>query len=333
MKMTQNGQVREIKAVVQAIRSHRRFVVSSHINPEGDALGSAIALASLLKRMGKQVTLANDGGIPKAFDFLPCMVPVLSRPRAGFKADVSVVVDVPTFSRVGSMQRLIRRVPTVICIDHHVSNQRFADINWVDPKAAATGELIYRLYQAFGVKPNQAEALCLYVSIVTDTGSFRYMNTTPAVHRIVAELIATGVSPLKVAQQLFESYSAADLKFLGTILCAIKQTPDGQIVWLEVPHQLLKDSKAGPEIVDELVNYPRSIRTAQVAFVLRPTEDGKRVRVSMRSKGTVDVDQIARTFGGGGHMAASGCTVEGTLSQARGKVVKVVRQVLKKKKH
>jgi len=330
--MNSNQQARELKRVIGAIRSNRRFLISSHINPEGDALGSALALAFLLKRMGKQVTLANEGGIPEAFRFFPCPVPVLSRPKAGFKADVSFIVDVPVFSRVGSIAAMIQKIPTVICIDHHVSNQGFADINWVDPKAAATGELIYRLYQAFGVKPKFPEALCLYVSIVTDTGSFRYMNTTPAVHRIVAELIATGVSPLKMSQALFESYAPSDLKFLGTILRSIRHSPDEKIVWLEVPYRLLKDFRAGTEIVDELVNYPRSIRTALVAFVLRETPDRKKVRVSFRSKGTVDVDQIARTFGGGGHMAASGCTIEGSLARARARVLKAARQALKKRR-
>lgn len=317
-----------MKAIVEAIRSNRRFLISSHVNPEGDALGSALALAFLLKRMGKQVTLANEGGIPEAFRFFPRPVPVLSRPRAGFKADVSFVVDVPVFSRVGSIAAMIQKIPTVICIDHHVSNQRFADLNWVDPKAAATGEMIYRLYRAFGIRLNFPEALCLYVAIVTDTGSFRYMNTTPAVHRIVAELIAAGVSPLKVSQALFESYAVSDLRFLGTVLRAIRHSPDGRIVWLEVPYRLLKDFRAGTEIVDGLVNYPRSIRTALVAFVLRETPDRKKVRVSFRSKGTVDVDRIARTFGGGGHVAASGCTIEGTLARARARVLKAARAAI-----
>ena len=242
-----------------------------------------------------------------------------------------MIVDVPVLSRIGSMRKIIEQVPTVVCIDHHVSNQRFADINWVDPKAAAVGEMVYRLYKAFHLKPRKEEALCLSVSLVTDTGSFRYMNTTPAVHQIASELIATGVSPLKVAQALYESRSAADLKFLGTILRSLRQTPDGTIAWVEVPWALFRSSKASPDVTDELVNFPRSVRSAEVAFVLREVPGEKRIRASLRSKGNVDVDQIARHFGGGGHIAASGCTVQGTLAQARGKILRVARAAVRKK--
>ena len=322
-----------MKAVMEAIRANRRFIVTSHINPEGDALGSAMALASLLKRLGKQAIVANDGGIPKALYYLPRLAPVISRPDKTVSADVSITVDVPTFSRVGSIARLIERIPLVICIDHHVSNQQFADINWVDPKAAATGEMIYRLYKAFRLKPRTPEAFCMYVALVTDTGSFRYLNTTPEVHQMAAELIATGVSPLKVAQHLYEAHSPADLRFLGKLLQTLRVSLDGRIAWLEMPQSILKASKAGSEVVDDLVNYPRSVGSAEVAFVLREALEKGKIRVSFRSKGNVDVDRIARSFGGGGHMAASGCTVEGTLHQARAKVLKVVQKALRGKRN
>lgn len=321
-----------MRQVMEVMRSHRRFMVSAHLNPEGDALGSALALASLLKRLGKKVTLANDGGIPPAYRYLPQMVPVIGSANGKVNAEVSMIVDVPTLSRVGVMEPLIRRIPLVVNIDHHISNQRFGDVNWVDPKAAAVGEMIYRLYKAFGFRPTQPEALCMYVSLVTDTGSFRYMSTTPAVHRMAADLIQIGVSPLRVAQQLYESHSPTDLKFLGRVLSAIRHTPDGRVAWLEVPRQWLKEFHAGTEIVDELVNYPRSVGTAEVAFVLRESEDRKHVRVSFRSKGRVNVDTVARRFGGGGHIAASGCTIYGTLQQARQKVLQVVKEVLKKRR-
>lgn len=319
----------EMKAVMEAIRGHRRFLVSSHVNPEGDALGSAIALASLLKRLGKRVTIANEGGIPRAFRFLPRVAPVLAGPKGNVSAEVSMIVDVPTLERVGTISRLIQKIPLVVSIDHHVSNQRFADVNWVDPNAAAVGEMIYRLCRAFGLRPTRQEALCLYVSLVTDTGSFRYRNTTPAVHRIAAELIQKGVSPLKVAQQLYETHSPSDLKFLGTVLSSIQHSADGKIAWLEVPWALLKSMRAGNEILDELVNYPRSIGSAEVAFVLKEGPERGKIRVSFRSKGNVDVNEVARAFAGGGHLAASGCTIQGTLPQVRQKVLKVVRQAMR----
>ena len=317
----------QMKAVMETMRRHKRFVVSSHLNPEGDALGSALSLASLLKRLGKEVVLCNDGGIPKAFSYLPKLVPVVHPDKV--KADVSMIVDVPVLERVGSVRPLVERTPLVVCIDHHVSNQLFADVNWVDPKAAAVGEMIYRLYEAFKEIPTKPEAYCMYVSLVTDTGSFKYLNTTPAVHKIAADLISKGVSPLDVSQHLYESRSALDLKFLGTLLRDIQVSDGGRVVWLEVNRSIVKAFRAGADVLDDLVNFPRSVQTAEVAFVLKESDKKGIVRVSFRSKGRIDVNKIARHFGGGGHMAASGCTIQATLPQARNRVLKVVRKSLK----
>ncbi len=316
-----------MKAVVETIRRHRRFAISTHINPEGDALGSALGLASLLKRLGKQAIVATDGGIPKAFEFLPKVARVTGNP-ADHRAEVALTTDVPVLSRLGCMAPRFQRTKVTVNIDHHVSNHRFGQVNWVDPKASAVGEMIYRLYRVFRIRPTQEEARCLYVSIVTDTGSFRYASTTSAVHRIAADLIGTGVSPLKVAQDLYECHTPNDLKFLGEVLKKLRSTPDEKAAWLEIPLGLFQRFRPGSEIVDELVNYPRAVRTAEVAFVLRePKADGK-IRISFRSKGRVDVNRIAQQFGGGGHRAASGCTLEGTLPQARRRVLDVVRKAV-----
>ncbi len=322
-------QAKQVKQVMQVIRRNRRFTVSSHVNPEGDALGSALALASLLKRLGKQAVVATNGGIPKAFAFFPRVAPVVGRPSQTRLPEVAMTVDVPVLARLGSMRGLFEKAGISVNIDHHVSNQMFGDVNWVDPKAAAVGEMIYRLYEAFGLKPTRDEALCMYVSIVTDTGSFRYMSTTPEVHRIASRLISRGVSPLKVGQDIYECHSPSDLRFLGKVLNSLKATPDGKITWVEVSHPLLKSCRPGPEIVDELVNYPRSVRTAEVSFVLRDQSRDGKIRVSFRSKGRVDVNKIARSFGGGGHRAASGCTIDGTLAQVRQKVLKAARQAVR----
>ena len=322
-------QAKQVKTVVEIIRRNRRFTVSSHVNPEGDALGSALALASLLKRLGKQAVVATDGGIPKAFKFFPRVAPVVGRPSQVQMPEVAMTVDVPVLDRLGSMRGLFQKAGVSVNIDHHVSNRLFGDVNWVDPKAAAVGEMIFRLYEVFRVKPTRDEALCMYVSIVTDTGSFRYMSTTPEVHRIASDLISRGVSPLKVGQDIYECHSPSDLRFLGKVLSSLRSTPDGKVSWVEVPHALLKSCRPGPEIVDELVNYPRSVRTAEVSFVLRDQSSDGKIRVSFRSKGRVDVNKIARSFGGGGHMAASGCTVGGTLAQVRQKVLGVARQAVR----
>ena len=317
-----------IQRVIEAIRRHKRFMVSAHVNPDPDALGSGLALASLLKRLGKQVVVVTDGGMPKAFDYFPKPVRVVEHLPKKSEIEVAFTTDVPILSRTGAMEKIIAQVPVVINIDHHISNHMFGTINWVDVNASATGEMIYRLFEAFGKKPTRSEAFCLYMAIVTDTGSFRYRNTTPVVHRIAAELIAAGVDPLGVSQKLYEKHSVSDLKFLGNVLARMRYTPDRKIAWLELSSALLKKWKPGPEIRDELVNFPRSIESVEAAFVLRQESVDGKVRVSFRSKGRVDVNAIAHRFGGGGHSAASGCTVIGKLPSVRARVLRVVRQAV-----
>lgn len=314
-----------LREVIRAIRRHRRFLVAAHVNPEADALGSALGLAGLLRALGKQVQVVNDGGTPAAMAFLPGSARVAKTVRGPSRAEVAITVDVPVFARVGRVGPLLRRAPVLISIDHHVSHEGFGTINWVDPAAAATGEMIYRLFKAMRVTPSPGAALCLYAALVTDTGSFRYRNTNPTVHRVAAELLRRAkVSPLYVSQHLYESHRAIDLRILGEVLRGLRTTPDQRVAWVEVPRRLLR--RAGPELVDELVNYPRSIKTAEVAMALRESPTAGQVRVSLRSKGRVDVDRIARVFGGGGHLAASGCTVPGTLAEARRTLLREVRR-------
>lgn len=313
--------------VVQAIRRHRRFLVAAHVNPEPDALGSALALAGLLRRLGKSVTVLNDGGTPEGLAWLPGSDRVLATWRGPVRAEVSITVDVPVFGRLGSAGPVLRRAPFLISIDHHVSHGGFGDLNWVDPSAAATGEMIYRLFRAMRVTPSPADALCMYAALVIDTGSFKYRNTTPVVHEIAADLLRRAkINPLYVSQRLYETHRASDLRLLGEVLRGLRTTPDGRVAWVEVPRAIVR--RAGPELIDELVNYPRSIRTAEVAMALRERPTAGEVRISLRSKGRVDVDMIARAFGGGGHLAASGCTIHGTLAQARARLVAEIRRHL-----
>ncbi len=312
--------------VIAAIRRHQRFVVAAHVNPDADALGSALGVAGLLRKLGKQVTVVNDGGAPAAMAFLPGADRVRTTLPSGAPAQVAITVDVPVFSRVGAIGPRLRQVPLLISIDHHASHEGFGQINWVDPTAAATGEMIYRLFRAMHVTPSKEAALCLYAALVTDTGSFRYRNTTPEVHRIAADLLRWArVSPLVVSQLQYDSNQTAHLRGLGEGLQRLRVTPDGRVAWVEVPKALMRRIRS--EMIDELVNYPRAIKDVEVAFCMRETPTHG-VRINLRSKGPVDVDRIARTFGGGGHKAASGCTVPGTLAQARRRMLATILRFL-----
>lgn len=312
--------------VVQAIRRHRSFLVAAHVNPEADALGSALGLAGLLRALGKRVQVLNDGGVPEVLRFLPGSRTVAATLPGPTDAEVAITVDVPVLSRVGSAGRWLKQAGQLISIDHHVSHEGFGDINWVDPTAAATGQMIYQLFRAFGRFPSKDAALCLYAALVIDTGSFKYRNTTPLVHRIAADLLQRAkVSPLVVSQGLYETHNRQGLRALGAILQRLQTTPDGRVAWVEVPQRLVR--RAGPEVMEELVNYPRAIKTVEVAFAMREPAPGT-VRVSLRSKGRVDVDRIARAFGGGGHLAASGCTIKAPLPRARRRLLAEIRKYL-----
>lgn len=321
------GGAADLRQVIAAIRAHRRFLVAAHVNPEADALGSALALAGLLRRLGKSVQVINDGGTPGALRFLPGSARVVTRLPAGARPEVAITVDVPVFARVGSAARWLQQAPRLISIDHHVSHEGFGDVNWVDPAAAATGEMIYRLFRAMRVAPSSDDALCLYAALVTDTGSFKYRNTTAEVHEMAADLLRCGrIHPMIVSQHLYEAHRVGDLRLLGDVLRRLRTTAAGRVAWVEVSRRLLR--RAGPEIIDELVNYPRAVKGVEVALALREAPRGGEVRVSLRSKGAVNVDTIARAFGGGGHLAASGCTVPGTLARARARVLAEVRKHL-----
>ncbi|MBI4313266.1 MAG: bifunctional oligoribonuclease/PAP phosphatase NrnA [Candidatus Omnitrophica bacterium] len=319
-----------LKKVTEAIRRNKRFMVSAHINPESDALGSALALKELLRKLGKEVKVVNDGGTPGALEFLPGSETVLRTLPKGWKPEIALTVDVPVFARVGGIGHLLRQAKCLISIDHHVSHERFGHINWVDPAAAATGEMIYRLHRAMHVPISKAAAVCMYAALVTDTGSFKYRNTNSAVHRIAADLLKIGkINPMIISQHLYEAHRLKDLRLLGEILTSLKSTPDGRVAWVEVPRALMR--KVGSEVIDELVNYPRAVKGVEVAIAMREPPQKGEVRCSLRSKGAVDVDKIARVFGGGGHMAASGCTVSGTLPQARQKMLAEIQKHLPKR--
>ncbi|OGX41613.1 MAG: hypothetical protein A3C53_08100 [Omnitrophica WOR_2 bacterium RIFCSPHIGHO2_02_FULL_68_15] len=312
--------------VMQAIRRHRTFLIAAHVNPEADALGSALGLAGLLRKLGKRVQVLNDGGVPDVLRFLPGSDRVASTLPARVSADVAITVDVPVFARVGSAARWLKQAGQLISIDHHVSHEGFGDINWVDPTAAATGQMIDRLFRAFRVAPSKEDALCLYAALVIDTGSFKYRNTTPEVHRIAADLLQRSkVSPLVVSQNLYEVHNLRGLRALGAILQRMQVTSDGRVAWVEVPRRLVR--RAGAEVMDELVNYPRAMKHVEVAFAMREYAAGT-VRVSLRSKGRVDVDRIARAFGGGGHLAASGCTIKAPIPRARQQLLAEIRKHL-----
>lgn len=298
------------------------------VQPDGDLLGSQIGLGLALAAAGASVTLAGPHPVPDVFRFLPGADRVQQWERAPGPFDLVILVDCPEPSRTNGLLEGSRGPATrVISIDHHPDSKRYADAHWVEPAASATGEMIYDLIRTLGLKLTPEVATNLYTSIHTDTGSFRYSNTTPRALRIAADLVAHGARPELVAGALYEGRRLEDLRGLGELLGRVEVSPDGLVAWLALPAGTVTE---GFLTAEDLVNYPRSIASVKVAALLREVGSGS-VKVSLRAKGEVNVGKIAGAFGGGGHANAAGCTIAGSLTEARDAVLRSVADALGKR--
>lgn len=291
-----------------------RVLLLGTVQPDGDLLGCQIGLGLALAGAGATVTLAGPHPVPDVFRFLPGAELVQQWDAAPGVFDLVILADCPDPSRTNGLLDGARGPATsVVSIDHHPDSKRFAHVNWIDPEASATGELVYDLLTALGLKLTPEIATNLYTSIHTDTGSFRYSNTTARTLRIAADLVAHGACPDVVAGALYEGRRVDDLRRLGELLTRVEVSPDGHVAWLELPEGSVPEAFLEAE---DLVTYPRSIAGVKVAVLLREVGGG-RVKVSLRAKGEVNVGKIAAGFGGGGHANAAGCTIAGSLAEAR----------------
>ncbi len=313
------------REVIRALaREPGRALMLGHVHPDADVLGTLLALGLALEARAWSVRYGGPHPPPAVLGFLPALERYARLPRIDEVFDLIVLTDCPNPDRTeGLLEQARRAGGTVLNIDHHPDNRRYGDIDWIDPTAAATGEMLYRLLTALGAPLTPAIAVNLFTAIHTDTGSFRYSNVTPRTFQIASALVEAGAEPGRVAHALYERRPATALRFLGETLSRIEVSEDGRVAWLALPAGAVPDSFVESE---ELVNYPRSIDSVRVACFLRE-RDGE-VKVSLRGKGDVDVNRIAARFGGGGHPNAAGCTVAGTLKDATRAVLDAVRTAL-----
>jgi phosphoesterase RecJ-like protein len=307
-----------LEAICRVFREKDRFLIACHENPEGDAIGSELALALALRKMGKTVTVLNADPVPGNLAFLPGADSVV-REEDGSRYDVAVVVDCGSAERTGRVQPEILKPPVLVNIDHHRTNGGCGEYCLIDPDAAATGMLVYRILSAMGVEIDYDVAVNIYVAILTDTGSFHYSNSSPEAFHIAGEMIRRGIDPWAVAEQVYETQSADRLRLLGRVLSSLEIAAGGKIASITTMKKDLADFSAGKDSLEGFINYPRSILGVEVAVAFRE-EDGGEIRVSFRSKGRVDVSAVALAFGGGGHRNAAGCTMQGTFAEVKRKV-------------
>jgi phosphoesterase RecJ-like protein len=319
-----------IRETIACIKKHRDFLIASHTNMEGDALGSELGMYYLLKKLGKRATIVNDEPVPYGYDFLPGLSAIrrYGRGVGSVKFDCFVTVDCSDLRRTGEVQRLKRPDVCVLNVDHHVSNSYFGTVNWVDPEASCACEMVYRLFKAFKVPLDKKCALALYAGILTDTGSFRYSNTTAMTHAIAAELLRQGIDVPEVYRQIYASIPLEDLRLFARLLPTMTVEMEGKLAWFQVRKQIF--SHRAPIVFDlseGLLSFARTLKGIEVVVLFRENlVPKKEVRVNFRSQGAIDVNIIAKCFGGGGHPTASGATVCGkSLEEVRAMVLAKVR--------
>ncbi len=313
-----------MKKIIQHLKTSRRVLLASHTNPDGDAIGSLLAMGMVLEKIGCEVVCYNESAIPAVYRFLPSIDKIQRQFENPERFETAVVLDCGDLSRVGLAADRIAQVPAVINIDHHTTNTRFGKYHLVDVNACATSEIVYRLIGAMNLDLDTDMATAIYTGILTDTGSFRFSNTNRAAFAICEAMVAMGVNPSTVAQHVYGTYSLGRIKLLNLALDSIEISNNGHLSIMTVTRAMLADTGTQPEDADGLINYARRIRDVKVAALIHELENGsshkggrKRFHVSLRSDGSVDVARIASGFGGGGHAGAAGFSVESSLVELK----------------
>jgi phosphoesterase RecJ-like protein len=313
-----------LKQAAEAICKAEKIVLACHINPDGDTLGSMLALTHALRRMGKRALSLSHDGVPEIYRWMPGAEWIAQETDAQ-DFDLAILCDTGTSERVGRAKPAVESTPVSICIDHHEAEGEFGTIRVVNPRAAATGELTYALLRELRVPFDKAIADCLMCAIITDTGSFRFMNVTPNTFRIAGVLMRCGACPAAISDLVFENRSLASLKLLGRALESLRVSPDGKITWGHVRAQDFEEVGATDEETEGIVNHIRAVRGAQVGILFREIP-GRKVRVSLRARNGFDVNHVAQVFGGGGHKLAAGCTLDPPLEEAESRLLAEVQR-------
>ncbi|MBU7317377.1 DHH family phosphoesterase [Paenibacillus oleatilyticus] len=315
----------QLQAAAGFIREQDDFLVVAHVQPDGDAAGSTFAVAWMLQSLNKRFTLINEGRIPDKFMYMAGTHAVIeyekAPPERKFAAVISV--DCADFGRIGLVSECFEPERKLLNIDHHATNDGFGTVNLVRSDAAATVEVLYDLALELNLEFTPELNDCIYTGLLTDTGGFRYSNTTPKVMQIAADMLARGVKGHELAERLLETMTLGQVSLLKRSLNTLSFAHSNKVAWLSVTLDDLSATDASSEDMDGLVNYARNVEGVEVGMLFKEKEPGI-VKVSLRSGGVADVAALAQKFGGGGHVKAAGCTIRGSMSEA---VERVVREV------
>lgn len=292
------------------IDAHDDFVIASHLDPDGDSLGSSLALAMALDQLGKRSVPVLAQPMPDRYAWLPGAGRVASRSQAPGDCTAAILVECSDFARSGLTG--LEALPS-LNIDHHARNARYADVNWIDPDVAAVGQMVGRLAQALGAQISAPMAGLLYVTVLTDTGSFHHSNTDAEALAFASRMVASGADAAAISERVFGTYPEARVRLMAEALSSLTLEEEGRVAWMAVP--LATFERLGSRDTEGLINQAQRIAGVSVSLLLKEAEPGA-VRVSLRSDGSVDVAGIAARHGGGGHPRAAGCQLSGSLDEA-----------------
>ena len=312
------------RRVADAIAGGQRFVLSSHARPDGDAIGSQLAMAFALDALGKDVTIVNRDPVPATLAPFPGTSRIVVADHVAETFDAAIVMECSSLDRTGVSG--LDRSP-VINIDHHQGNTAYGAVNWFDPAAAACAEMVFGVIGALGVRVTPEIATHLYVGILTDTGSFHYSGTSVRTFDIARQLVEAGVDPSSVARTVFDSNTLGRLKLFGAVLSEIELEHEGRLAVMRVDHAMTRAAGGTYEDTEGLINLPLTVKEIQ-AVVFFKQADGHEFRVSKRSKGDIDIGGVAKTFGGGGHKNAAGCTVSGDITTLQQQFIQLIDQAI-----
>jgi len=317
-----------LTAIAGAIAASRRVLITGHVMPDGDSIGSVLALKLALEGAGRHAAAAGPDPVPSLYRFLPGVREYRIAETIEEKYDTFIALDCSVPHRMGEgFRKMIHESAVVVNIDHHLGAAGFGTHNHIDSRAAATGEIVFDLLEAMKAPLTAEIAICLYVAIVTDTGSFQYNSTTPETHRRIARIIEAGVPVAEVSSRLYEEKPLVSLRLLNAALDTLTLTGCGRVAWMTMTLETMNRIGATDEHAEGVVNYARSISGVELGLFFREIAPD-RYKVSFRSKGKVDVNQVASLFGGGGHQRAAGCIVEGNMAGSVALVVGAARRSL-----
>lgn len=310
--------------ITKLLEKNNSFLITSHKNIDGDAIGSELALYFILKKLNKKPIILNQDRLPRIYNFLPDSdkVHCLEDNYINIKnIDVGIIVDCSNFERIEETYKIFKNIKNIINIDHHNSNENYGDLNYIDSSASSVGEIIYDLIKFINLDLlDEKISTCLYTAIITDTGSFRYSNVSSKTFSVVSDLASQGIKPNLIADNIYNRNTYSGLKLLGKALLTLEVDESNYVSWLTITRDMLNNTEANDEEVEGIIDVARTLENTEVSILFRETKDNK-IKVSFRSKGDFNVNKFAGKFNGGGHPNSSGCVCSGKIAEVKEKIL------------